>query len=60
MMETLSVSTNSKHSLKLIQHKSGRASFLRTPIYTLGGDRIKIKYNNHDLSPEKYKALSSF
>ena len=36
-----------------------RASILRTPIITLGGDRMKIFENIYDLTPEIYKVLSS-
>ena len=34
------------------------ATILGVPIYTLGGDRIKINENIYDLTPEIYKALS--
>ena len=59
MIETLSALMNSTKSLKMIQGDLGRASILRTPIYTLGGDRIRIKDNVCDLTPEIYRALPS-
>ena len=58
MTETLGALMNRKNSLKLKQDDSGRASILRTPINTLGDDRIQIKDNIYDLTPEIYKALS--
>ena len=58
MMETLGALMNSKNSLKLIPDDSGRASFLEVPINTLGGDRIQVKGNVYDLTPDLYKALS--
>ena len=48
---------SSANSLKIISSPSG-ASILGVPIYTLGGDRIQIKGNDYDLTPEIYKALS--
>ena len=59
MTETLGALMNSKNSLKLIPDDSGRATVLGVPINTLGGDRIQIKDNVYDLTPEIYKALSS-
>ena len=59
MMETLGALMNSKSTLKLIKDHSGRASILRIPIHTLGGDRIRINDNISDLTPEIYKTLSS-
>ena len=44
------------NSLK-IQSSSG-AKILGVPIYTLGGDRLQIRDNVYDLTPEIYKALS--
>ena len=49
----------SRNSLKLTQDDSGRASVLGTPIYTLGGDRIKTNDNVFELTPEINKALPS-
>ena len=49
---------NSKNFLKLIPDDSGRATILGVPINTLGGDRLQIKENICDLTPEIYKALS--
>ena len=50
---------NSRNTLKLIQADSGRASTLRIPIHTLGGDRIRKIDNIYDLTPEIYETLSS-
>ena len=59
MTETLGALMNSKNSLKLIPDDSGRTSILGVPINTLGGDRIQIKDNVYDLTPEIYKSPSS-
>ena len=48
---------SSANSLKITSSPSG-ASILGVPIYTLGGDRLQIKDNICDLTPEIYKALS--
>ena len=58
MTETLGALMNSKNSLKLVPDDSGSATILRVPINTLGGDRIQIKENIYDITPEIYKALS--
>ena len=42
-----------------MQDGSGRASILGIPIYTFGGNRIRINDNTYDLNPEKREALSS-
>ena len=47
----------SANSLKKKSTPSG-PTILGVPIYTLGGDRIQIKDNIYDLTPEIYKALS--
>ena len=57
MTKTLGRLMSSANSLKITSSPSG-AKILGVPIYTLGGDRIQIKDNVYDLSPEKYKALS--
>ena len=57
MTKTLGRLMSSANSLKINSTPSG-ASILGVPIYTLGGDRIQIKGNNYDLTPEIYKALS--
>ena len=44
-------------SLKIEPSSSG-ATILRVPIYTLGGDKLRIRDNVYDLTPEIYKALS--
>ena len=57
MTKTLGRLMSSANSLKIISTSSG-ASILGVPIHTLGGDRIQIKDNIYDLTPEIYKALS--
>ena len=57
MTKTLGRLMSSANSLKIISTPSG-ASILGVPINTLGGDRIQIKDNIYDLTPEVYKALS--
>ena len=47
----------SSNSLRIKPSPSG-ASILGVPIKTLGGDRIQIKDNVYDLTPEIYEALS--
>ena len=34
-------------------------TILGVPIYTLGGDKLRIRDNDFDLTPENFKALSS-
>ena len=48
---------SSANSLKIKSSRSG-AKILGVPIYTLGGDRIQIKDNIYDLTPEINKVLS--
>ena len=57
MTKTLGRLMSSANSLKILSTPSG-ASILGVPINTLGGDRIQIKDNIYDLTPEIYKALS--
>ena len=57
MTKTLGRLMSSANSLKITSTPFG-ATFLGVPIYTLGGDRIQIKGNDYDLTPEIYKALS--
>ena len=57
MTKTLGRLMSSLNSLKIIASPSG-PTILDVPIYTLGGDRIQIKDNIYDLTPEIYKALS--
>ena len=56
MSKTLGRLMSSLNSLK-IKPSSG-ATILGVPINTLGGDRIQIKDNIYNLTPEIYKALS--
>ena len=57
MTKTLGRLMSSANSLKIKSTSSG-ATIHGVPIYTLGGDTIKIKDNVYDLTPEIYKALS--
>ena len=57
MTKTLGRLMSSLNSLKIIASPSG-LTILGVPSYTLGGDRIQIKDNIYDLTPEIYKALS--
>ena len=57
MTKTLGRLMSSSNSLKIKPSRSG-ATILGVPINTLGGDRIQIKENIYDLTPETYKNLS--
>ena len=57
MTKTLGRLMSSLNSLKIIASPSG-PTILGVPINTLGGDRIQIKDNIYDLTPEIYKTLS--
>ena len=57
MTKTLGRLMISANSLKTKSTPSG-ATILGVPINTLGGDRIQIRDNIYDLTPEIYKALS--
>ena len=57
MTKTLGRLMSSANSLK-IKSTPSDATTLGVPINTLCGDRIQIKDNIHDLTPEIYKALS--
>ena len=57
MKKTLERLMSSANSLKIDTTPSG-AIILGVPVYPLGGDRIQIKDNIYDLTPEIYKALS--
>ena len=57
MTKTLGRLMSSLNSLKNKASSSG-PTILGVPIYTLGGDRLQIKDNIYDLTPEIYKALS--
>ena len=48
---------SSPNSLKTQPASSG-ATILGVPIYTPGGDKLRIRDNVYDLNPEIYKALS--
>ena len=48
---------SSSSSLKIKSSPSG-ATILGVPIYTLGGDKLRIRDNVYELTPEIYKALS--
>ena len=57
MTKTLGRLMRSANSLRLISSPSG-ASILGVPIYTLGGDKLRIRDNDYELTPAIYKALS--
>ena len=57
MTKTLGRLMSSANSLKIIASPSC-PTILGVPIFTLGGDRIQIKDNVYDLTPEIYKTLS--
>ena len=57
MTKTLGRLMSSANSLQIKSTPYG-ATNLGVPIHTLGGDRIQIKDNVYDLTPEIYKALS--
>ena len=48
----------SSHNSLNIKLSSSGAAILGVPIYTLGGDKLRIRDNVYELTPEKYKALS--
>ena len=57
MSSTLERLMSSLNSLKIKPALSG-ATILGVPIYTLGGDKLRIRDNKYELTPEIYKALS--
>ena len=57
MSKTLGRLMCSLDSLKKKPSPSG-ATILGVPIYTLGGDKLRIRDNVYELTPEIYKALS--
>ena len=57
MSKTLGILMPSLNSLKIKPSPCG-ATILGVPIYTLGGDKLRIRDNVYELTPEIYKALS--
>ena len=57
MTKTLGRLMSSANSLRIKSTPSG-ATILGVPIITLGGDKLRIRGNDYDLTPEIYKALS--
>ena len=57
MTKTLGRPISSSISPEIKSSLSG-ATILRVPIYTLGGDKLRIRDNDYESSPEIYKALS--
>ena len=57
MTKTLGRLMSSANSLKIKVTPSG-ATILGVPITTLGGDKLRIRGNDYELTPEIYKALS--
>ena len=57
MTKTLGRLMSSANSLRIKSTPSG-ATILGVPVITLGGDKLRIRGNDYDLTPEIYKALS--
>ena len=57
MTKTLGSLMSSSNSLRIKASPSG-PTFLGVPIYTLGGDKLRIRDNDYEFTPEIYKALS--
>ena len=57
MTKTFGRLMSRSNSLKIKSSPSG-ATMLGVPIYTLGGDKSRIRDNDYESTPEKYKALS--
>ena len=57
MRTTLQKLMCSLNSLKINPSPSG-ATILGVPIYTLGGDKLRIRDNDYELTPEIHEALS--
>ena len=57
LTKTLGRLMSNANSLSIISSLSG-ASFLGVPIYPLAGDKMRIRDNDYELTPEIYKALS--
>ena len=57
MTITLGKLMSSLNSLKIKSSPSG-ATILGVPIYTLGGDKLRVRDNDYELTPEIYRALS--
>ena len=57
MTKTLGTLLSSANSLRIQPSPSG-ASVLGVPIYTKGGDKLRICDNDYELTPEIYKALA--
>ena len=57
MTKTLGRLMSTSNSLRIKPSPSG-ATILEVPIITLGADRIQLKDDIYDLTPEIYKALS--
>ena len=57
MTITLGKLMSSLNSLKIKSNPSG-ATIVGIPIYTLGGDKLRIRDNDYEITPELYEALS--
>ena len=57
MTKTLGRLMSSPNSLKIKPSSSG-ATILGVPIHSLAGDKLRIRDNDYELTPEIYKALS--
>ena len=51
MTKTLGRILSSPNSLEIESSSSG-ANILGVPYYTLGGDKLRIRDNDHELNPE--------
>ena len=49
---------SNSNSLK-IKSSPSSATILGVPIFTVDGDKLRIRDNDYELTPEIYKALSS-
>ena len=58
MTKTLGSITYSSNSLRIKASPSG-PTFPRVPLYTLGGDKLRISDNDYELPLDLYKTLSS-
>ena len=57
MTKTLGRQMSSSNTLKIKSSPSG-ATILGIPIYSQVGDKLRIRDNDYELTPEFYKALS--
>ena len=58
LTKTLGLLMSSSNSLRIKATPSGPTN-LGVPIYTLGGDKLRMRDNDHELTPEIYETLSN-